>query len=118
MEPGQSVYSLDPATLQVTSALAEALISHNEDRFKLEVSALKADSGFRVKIKEAFPLVPRFEVPEVLVNEPEIDPIGLEAQGQDGFTLKAGKNKIVVANSPFRMDFYSDGVLVISANAR
>ena len=118
MEPGQTVYSLDPITLQVNLALAEALITHNDDRFKLEVSALKSDSGFRVKVKEAFPLVPRFEVPEVFVSEPEVDPIHLESQDDKGFTLVSGKNKIVVANSPFRLDFYSDGVLVISANAR
>ena len=62
MEPGQTIYSLDPTTLQqVNSAQAEALILHNEDRFRMEISALKV-AGFRVKIREAFPLVARFEV--------------------------------------------------------
>ena len=72
MEPGQTVYSLDPATLQVNSAQAEALLSHGEDRFRMEISALKSNGGFRVKIREAFPHIPRFEVPEVLVGEPEV----------------------------------------------
>ena len=35
-----------------------------------------------------------------------------------GFTLSSGQNKAVVINSPFRMDFYSKDVLVVSANAR
>ena len=73
VEPGQVVYSLDPATLQVNSALqAEALLSHGDDRFRMEISALKSDGGFRLKIREAFPLIARFEVPEVLVGEPEV----------------------------------------------
>ena len=63
MEPGQTIYSLDPATLQqVNSAQAEALIIHGEDRLRMEVSALKV-AGFRVKIREAFPLVARFYPP-------------------------------------------------------
>ena len=72
MEPGQDVYSVDVSTLQVNSK-AEVLIKHGEDRFRMEISALKTQSVFRVKIREAFPLVPRFEVPEVLVSEPEVN---------------------------------------------
>ena len=119
MEPGQNIYSLDPTTLQqVNSAQAEALILHNEDRFRMEISALKV-AGFRVKIREAFPLVARFEVPEVLVGEPELDQLTIEKSEDDkSFTITSGKDKIEVVNSPFRMDFYSDGVLVVSANAR
>ncbi len=33
-------------------------------------------------------------------------------------TLTSGQNKLVVNISPLRLDFYSDGVLVLSANAR
>ena len=71
MEPGQSVYSLDISTLQVSSGQAEVMLKHEEDRYRMEISALTL-GGFRVKIREAFPLVPRFEVPEVLVSEPEV----------------------------------------------
>ena len=71
MEPGQTVYTLDPATLQVNANLVEGLLSLDEVRFRLEISALKS-GGFRVKIREAFPLVPRFEVPEVLAGDPEV----------------------------------------------
>ena len=71
MEPGTSVYSLDVSTLQVSSGQAEVMLKHDEDRFRMEISALK-NGVFRVKIREAFPLVPRFEVPEVLVSEPEV----------------------------------------------
>ena len=83
MEPGQTIYSLDPATLQqVNSAQAEALIIHGEDRLRMEVSALKV-AGFRVKIREAFPLVARFEVPEVLVAEPELDKMSIQKSEDD-----------------------------------
>ena len=42
----------------------------------------------------------------------------LEKSDEKGFVLASGKNKVEVTNSPFRMDFYSDNVLVVSANAR
>ena len=60
-----------------------------------------------------------FQVPEVLVGEPELDQLTIEKSEDDkSFTITSGKDKIEVVNSPFRMDFYSDGVLVVSANAR
>ena len=71
MEPGQTIYSLDLSTLQVNPNVAEVLLNFNEDRFRVEISALKS-GGFRVKIREAFPLHPRFEVLEVLDGEPEV----------------------------------------------
>ena len=85
----------------------------------MEISALKV-AGFRVKIREAFPLVARFEVPEVLVAEPELaDKLSIQKSDDDkSFTITSGTHKIEVVNSPFRMDFYSDGILVVSANAR
>ena len=72
LEPGTDIYSVDVSTLQLNAGQAEVLLKHGEDRFRMEISALKSQSVFRVKIREAFPLVPRFEVPEVLVAEPEV----------------------------------------------
>eukprot|EP00093_Oithona_nana_P001923 01923.XXX_16815_20980_1 [CDS] Oithona nana genome sequencing. len=117
MEPGTSVYSLDVSTLQVSSGQAEVMLKHDEDRFRMEISALK-NGVFRVKIREAFPLVPRFEVPEVLVSEPELDTLTLDNQNDKSFTLKSGSNKVEVVHDPLRLDFYSNGILVVSANAR
>jgi hypothetical protein len=42
----------------------------------------------------------------------------VEDKSDSGFSLVMGKNKLVVAARPFKMDFYSDGVLVVAANAR
>ena len=44
--------------------------------------------------------------------------MSLAKSDDKGFTLVSGKNKLEVVNSPLRMDFYSDGVLVVSANTR
>ena len=93
MEPGQTIYSLDPATLQqVNSVQVEALIIHGEDRLRMEVSALKV-AGFRVKIREAFPLVARFEVPEVLDGEPELGKITDIKKSEDDKGKLEGKKK-------------------------
>ena len=48
----------------------------------------------------------------------QLDTMTLEKSNDKGFTLVAGKNKVEVTNSPLRMDFFSDNILVVSANAR
>jgi hypothetical protein len=42
----------------------------------------------------------------------------VEDKTEYGFSLVMGSSKLVVSASPLRLDFYSDGVLAVSANAR
>ena len=44
--------------------------------------------------------------------------ITLENSNEKSFTLKSGQNKVEVILEPLRLDFYSNEVLVVSANAR
>ena len=48
----------------------------------------------------------------------QLETLSLEKSDEKGFTLVSGKHRVQVAQSPVRMDFYSDEILVISANAR
>ena len=119
--PNQSPYQLDLSTLTASPTFVEAVLVNtvNDVRFRVEIIGLE-DAKFRMRIKEAFPMVPRFEVPHVLVGEPEQKAITVKDQSEEGFTVEShdGSNKAVVRAKPFQVDFYSRGVLVVSSNAK
>ena len=119
VEPGNSPYSVDLSTLTTTATTVEVVVNndHLGIQFRLEIIGLK-DQTFRFKMREAFPIAPRFEVPEVLVGDPVQEGLKMEDMTENGFTVILGSSKLVVAAKPFKMDFFSDGVLVVSANAR
>ena len=52
-----------------------------------------------------------------LLWQPSIQSLS-SSRSSTGFTVKNGKGKVVVTAQPLRLDFYSDGELVLSANAR
>lgn len=115
-----SPYSIDLSTLQVSTMSIESVLVDSEAdvRYRFEIFALK-DSTFRLKIREAFPLYPRFEVPETLSSgDPETIPLTITDSSDEGFTLKSLGNKAVVFSKPFRVDFYSGDILSVSVNAR
>lgn len=119
VEPGNSPYSVDMSTVTTSSTMVEAVLINinNNIQFRLEIFGLK-DQSFRFRLREAFPLAPRFEVPEVLVGDPEQEELSVEDKTDSGFTVVMGVHKVSVVAKPFKMDFYSDGALVMSANAR
>ncbi len=108
---------MDTVTAASTSVESVLINGDNDVRFRLAIVALK-DNTFRVQVKEAFPLVPRFEVPHVLDGELEQASLEIRDKTDSSFSVHSGANKVVVTASPFRMDFYSAGELVLSANAR
>ena len=59
-----------------------------------------------------------FQLNPVCIFSPQLETLSLEKSDDKGFTLVSGKHRVQVAQSPVRMDFYSDDILVISANAR
>ena len=63
----------------------------------MELTGLK-DGSFQVRLREAFPLVERFEVPYVVVDEPEKAEVEVQGQSKEGFTLlnKEDNNKVNV----------------------
>ncbi|XP_023336041.1 neutral alpha-glucosidase AB [Eurytemora carolleeae] len=117
----ENVFTLSPDSLHISSSTVEALLIDTKTtvKYKLEISGL-ADNTFRVKVTEAFPLKPRFEVPLVL-QQIELTAITKLSQDADSlsFGLSADTNSKVVLNyQPFRLDFFSGGELVMSANSR
>ena len=67
-----SPFKLDMDTVTVSAASVETVLvnTDNDVRFRMDISGV-LDQTFRVRIREAYPKVPRFEVPHVLDGDPE-----------------------------------------------
>ena len=77
----ESSYKLLLDTVHATDYKVEALIENtkNNVRFRMELFGLQ-DSTFRLKINEAYPIKPRFEVPLALQGEPHLVPLKILSQ--------------------------------------
>lgn len=120
VEPGESVYEVEVDTIHITSTKLEALLANNKNgvKFKLDLGG-QTDNTFRLKINEAYPLKPRFEVPLVLVSEPEPAAITVISRDEKTIVLGLGEtSRAVLTFKPLRIDFLSGDNLVLSTNAR
>ena len=119
VQPGASLYEVEPNTLHVSPTSLDTLVVNNKNgvKFKLSIIGL-VDNTFRLKINEAYPLKPRFEVPLVLVSEPEPAAISVVSRDDKKIVLSLGSSSAVLHFNPLRVDFYSGDNLVLSTNAR
>ena len=119
VQPGASLYEVEPNTLHVSPTSLDTLVVNNKNgvKFKLSIIGL-VDNTFRLKINEAYPLKQRFEVPLVLVSEPEPAAISVVSRDDKKIVLSLGSSSAVLHFNPLRVDFYSGDNLVLSTNAR
>lgn len=120
VQPGASSYEVELDTLHTTATGLDTLLVNNKNgvKFKLSIIGL-ADNTFRLKINEAYPLKTRFEVPLVLVSEPEPAAVTVIARDNEKIVLGLGDAaKAILHFRPLRVDFYSGDKLVLSTNAR
>uniref|UniRef100_A0A674D3F8 Neutral alpha-glucosidase AB n=1 Tax=Salmo trutta TaxID=8032 RepID=A0A674D3F8_SALTR len=111
LKPGQSPYRALLETLELTNTkLTLQLINdNNKVRLLLELYRLQGNMT-RVKINELKPLKPRFEVPDVLINDPPTDGV---------FSLGAGDSqRLIVSAKPFRLDIMEGREVLLSLNSR
>ena len=111
---------MDEATLHTTHTSLDTLVTNQKNGVKFKLSIIgQADNTFRLKINEAYPLKPRFEVPLVLVTEPDPAAITVISRDSDKIVLGLGEaSKCILHYKPLRVDFYSGDKLVLSTNAR
>lgn len=83
----------------------------------LKLTALK-DSTFRLYINEKNPLHQRYEPEYALQDQPQTSKLILIEKTTDHVIVTSGENKVILYATPFRIDLYSQNILVISANAR
>uniref|UniRef100_A0A1B0AK62 Glucosidase II subunit alpha n=1 Tax=Glossina pallidipes TaxID=7398 RepID=A0A1B0AK62_GLOPL len=117
--PGNSKFALVPGSMNTYSnAITVDLI--NKDTQHLYVVKLEAlvNNSYRLIIDEKTPLRPRYKVTHALVAEPQPENINIEKEDQNEVVLTSGHNKAVIVADPFRIDFYENNVLAVSANAK
>uniref|UniRef100_A0A8C7H374 Glucosidase II alpha subunit n=1 Tax=Oncorhynchus kisutch TaxID=8019 RepID=A0A8C7H374_ONCKI len=121
LKPGQSPYRALLETLELTNTkLTLQLINdNNKVRLLLELYRLQGNMT-RVKINELKPLKPRFEVPDVLINNPPTEPLSLLSQDENGVVLSLGADSqwLIVSAKPFRLDIMEGREVLLSLNSR
>uniref|UniRef100_A0A4W3GYJ4 Neutral alpha-glucosidase AB-like n=1 Tax=Callorhinchus milii TaxID=7868 RepID=A0A4W3GYJ4_CALMI len=84
----------------------------------LEVYGLQGNMT-RIKINELHPLKPRYEVPDVLIQDP---PTVFTVTGRDEGSVELGFTnslyKLIITSKPFRMDITTGNELLLSVNPR
>uniref|UniRef100_A0A674D0E5 Neutral alpha-glucosidase AB n=1 Tax=Salmo trutta TaxID=8032 RepID=A0A674D0E5_SALTR len=121
LKPGQSPYRALLETLELTNTkLTLQLINdNNKVRLLLELYRLQGNMT-RVKINELKPLKPRFEVPDVLINDPPTEPLSLLSRDENGVVLSLGADsqRLIVSAKPFRLDIMEGREVLLSLNSR
>ena len=133
-EGSKSPYSVSPDTLEIdeSAGTVRALIvnSESEDpnnpvKLRLELFALEGGI-IRFKVNEAYPIKERVEVPYALVEDiPPQTRFKIISKGDSSLTIQCDsedqnkeKNQVVLSYDPFKLDFFMDDRLIVSANSR
>ncbi|XP_067640752.1 neutral alpha-glucosidase AB isoform X2 [Eurosta solidaginis] len=116
--PDQSKFALVPGSLNTYSDSVTADLIHKDNKhlFTLKLEALESDI-FRLLIDEKTPLKPRYKVEHALKSAPKPGSIKV-LEGDAELTIISGPNKAIIIADPFRIDFYQNDVLTVSANAK
>lgn len=119
VEPGKTPYQLQPETVAHNeSTLTVDLFNKDTGVFYLLKLTVLKDHTFRLHINEKNPLHPRYEVEHCLQDQPQTSKLDNIEKTTEYISVTNGENKAVLYINPFRVDLYSQNVLVISANAR
>lgn len=119
MESGKTPYQLLPDTFVQNESMI-TIDLFNKDTgvsYILQVTTLK-ESTFRLYINEKNPLHLRYKTEYALHDQPQTVNIDLVEKNAESITVVKGENKAILHVNPFKVDLYSQDVLMISANAR
>ncbi|XP_072425435.1 neutral alpha-glucosidase C-like [Chiloscyllium punctatum] len=118
--PGNSPYHALLDTLQLSSykATLQLLNEENKVSLLLEIFALE-DHVIRIKVNELKPMKLRYEVPDVIVNEPVTQRLTVVCSDGLSLTLAAanGCTHVLVIAKPFRMEIQNHGEVSMCVNS-
>ncbi|XP_068596792.1 neutral alpha-glucosidase AB [Brachionichthys hirsutus] len=102
-----------------TRLTLQLINDNNKVRLLLELYRLQGNMT-RVKINELKPLKPRYEVPDVLMQEPPTEPLSLLSQDENWVVLSLGaeSQRIILSARPFRLDIMEGRIVLMSLNSR
>ncbi|XP_038643387.1 neutral alpha-glucosidase AB-like isoform X2 [Scyliorhinus canicula] len=121
VKPENSPYRALLNSLEVTEKVVRLQLVNevNKVPLLLEVFGLQGNMT-RIKINELNPLRPRYEVRDVLIQDPPTVP--LTVVGKDGGSVELGFGnqlyKLIITSKPFRMDIMTGNELLLSVNSR
>ncbi|XP_063002384.1 neutral alpha-glucosidase AB isoform X1 [Elgaria multicarinata webbii] len=118
---GSSPYRalLDSLQLSQDSMKIQLINEVNKVPLLLELYGLKGNMT-RIRINELNPLKPRYEVPDVLVQDPPTTRLSVTGRDGNSVELSLGDrgHKLILTAKPFRMDLLEGRDLVLSVNSR
>ncbi|XP_017888200.1 neutral alpha-glucosidase AB isoform X2 [Ceratina calcarata] len=119
VEPGKTPYQLLTDTLTQNESSINVDLFNKDTRvlYILQLTALK-ENTFRLQINEKNPLHPRYLPEYALQDQPQTSKLTLVEKTADHVTITNEGNKVVLYANPFRVDLYSQDILVASGNAR
>ncbi|KAM9251658.1 neutral alpha-glucosidase AB [Cariama cristata] len=121
LQPGNSPYRALLESLQLGPDAARLQLVNEVTKVPLllELWGLRGNVS-RIRIKELNPLRPRFEVPDVLVEEPPVERLAVTGRDEGSLELSLGPagHRLLVTEKPFRMDLLQGRELLCSVNAR
>ncbi|XP_077537623.1 neutral alpha-glucosidase AB-like isoform X3 [Haemaphysalis longicornis] len=119
-KPGESPYHVQLPTVKSSSpSRVEAEVINVKNGVVLRLELIAIDDGLlRMRLNEANSAVARFEPKEALVENIQETDLHLEGKDDKSFTVTFGKHRAVVRATPLVVELYSNGQLVMVANAR
>ncbi|XP_053224260.1 neutral alpha-glucosidase AB isoform X1 [Podarcis raffonei] len=121
VEAGSSPYRalLESLQLSQDSMKIQLINEANKVPLLLELYGLKGNMT-RIRINELNPLKPRYEVPDVLVQDPPTTRLSVTGRDDNSVELSLGEgnHKLILTAKPFRMDLLEGRELVLSVNSR
>ncbi|GCC16765.1 hypothetical protein chiPu_0021435, partial [Chiloscyllium punctatum] len=121
IKPENSPYRALLNSLDVTheSVKLQLINEVNKVPLLLEVYGLQGNMT-RIKINELNPLKTRYEVRDVLVQEPPTVPLTVVGRDEDSVELGFENKlyKVIITSKPFRMDIMTGNELLLSINSR
>ncbi|XP_031625087.1 neutral alpha-glucosidase AB-like isoform X1 [Contarinia nasturtii] len=119
VEHNNSSFELLPATLNThsDSIKVHLLNKNNGHIFLLKVEGVQGDI-FRITIDEKTPLRHRYRVSDALKGPLKPDVRIKVTESKTDIIITCGQNKAVIHATPFKIDFYRNEMLFVSANAK
>ncbi|XP_026579889.1 neutral alpha-glucosidase AB-like, partial [Pseudonaja textilis] len=121
LQPGSSPYRalLESLQLSQESMKIQLVNEANKVPLLLEFYGLKGNMT-RLRINELTPLKPRYEVHDVLIQDPPTSRLSVTGRDENSveLSLEDGSHKVILTAKPFRMDLLAGRDLVLSVNSR
>nr|XP_060614241.1 neutral alpha-glucosidase AB isoform X1 [Anolis sagrei ordinatus] len=110
---------LESLQLSQDSMKIQLINEVNKVPLLLELYGLKGNIT-RIRINELNPLKPRYEVPDVLIQDPPTSRLSVTGRDDESVELSLGdeSHKLILTAKPFRMDLLEGRELVLSVNSR